>query len=113
MVGFGVFRVVAGGAPRGLARGLETELHGDGAGDLVLNGLNLGNAARELLAPELGVLGDIDQFHLDVKSFAAQRDTAGENGVDTELAPSLHGINLEVFVAECAGSRYNAKLRLL
>ena len=113
MVGFGVFRVVAGGAPRGLARGLETELHGDGAGDLVLNGLNLGNAARELLAPELGVLGDIDQFHLDVEIFAAQRDTTGEDGVDAELASGLHGVNLRVFVAEGSGSRHDTKLRLL
>lgn len=113
LIGFGVIGVVAGGAARGLAGGPEAELHGDGAGNLVLDGLHLGNAARELLAPKLRILGDVHQLDLNVQDFAAQGNAASEDGVDAEVASSLHGVNSGVFIAEGAGAWHDAELRLL
>ena len=76
----------------------------DRARDFLLYLEDVLNLAIEALAPELRVVGGIDQLCLDHQVVAAVGDSAGEDRVDSQLAAQRSRIDLPTSIPKRRGS---------
>lgn len=84
-----------------------------GAGDIVLDGQDIGELAVVLIAPEIMICVGVDEFGADDELIAALHDASGDHAIDFQIAGDGLRIEIMPLVAKDGGAGHNGQMRNL
>src|SRR5438046_3122490 len=96
-----------------LASKLQTQSFGDLFGDLFLYRKDVGQLSVIVLAPEMLIVRDIDQFGSNHQLLTKLSNSPGKHRTDAQLLADFVRINFSALKAEDCAARYHSQLRQL